>query len=66
MQVAFVQARVDFSAGPSKFDELRRDGRMPHAKIVDGRKVWDVRKVDDDFDALPDESAVVSDKWGMA
>ena len=39
----------------TKFDELVADGRMPKPKQIDGRKVWDVRKLDLAFDALPDE-----------
>jgi hypothetical protein len=28
---------------PSKFDEMRKDGRVGPARMIDGRKVWDVR-----------------------
>jgi len=42
----------------SKFDSMVGDGRMPKAKKIDGRRVWDVRALDQFFDALPggDES----------
>jgi len=41
------------------FDKMVADGRMPPAKRIDGRKVWDVRALDRSFDALPggDESS---------
>ncbi|SIT10436.1 hypothetical protein SAMN05421759_11623 [Roseivivax lentus] len=44
--------------GTSKFDAMVSDGRMPKAKKIDGRRVWDVRALDQFFDALPggDES----------
>ena len=41
---------------PSKFDELRKDGRVGPARVIDGRKVWDVRELDMAFDALPSEN----------
>ena len=45
--------------GPSKFDAMVADGRMPKPKQIDGRRVWDVRALDHAFDLLPggDESA---------
>ena len=38
--------------GPTKFDKMVKDGRMPRPKRVDGRVVWDLRKLDAAFDAL--------------
>ncbi len=35
-----------------KFDQMSRDGRMPKAIRIDGRKVWDRCALDDAFDAL--------------
>jgi hypothetical protein len=40
---------------PSKFDELRKDGRVGPPRRIDGRKVWDIRDLDDAFDNLPYE-----------
>ena len=40
----------------SKFDELVRAGRMPGAKRIDSRKIWDVRQLDLAFDLLPDDN----------
>lgn len=41
---------------PVTFDKMVEDGRMPGPKRIDGRKVWDVRKLDIAFDALPDDN----------
>lgn len=42
----------------TKFLEMVGDGRMPKAKEIDRRRVWDIRKLDAAFDALPgDEDA---------
>lgn len=40
---------------PNTFDKMVADGRMPGPKRIDGRKVWDIRKLDIAFDALPDD-----------
>jgi hypothetical protein len=49
-------SRVDAAAyvgvSPTKFDQLVADGRMPKAKQVDGRKVWDIRELDPAFEEL--------------
>lgn len=39
----------------SKFDQMVEDGRMPGPKRIDGRKVWDRRRLEQAFVALPDE-----------
>lgn len=49
-----VMAAVYIGVSPSKFDEMVKDGRMPPAKRVDGRRVWDRRRLDEAFEALPD------------
>lgn len=41
----------------AKFDEMVTDHRMPGAKRIDGRKVWDREALDLAFGALPDEDA---------
>lgn len=38
--------------GSSKFDELVKDGRMPQAIAIDGRRVWDRLALDRAFDRL--------------
>lgn len=50
-----------------KFDEMRKDGRVPAPRIVDGRKLWDVRELDMAFDALPREDApTLGNSWDDA
>ncbi|MGB6288042.1 MAG: hypothetical protein WBG18_27075 [Xanthobacteraceae bacterium] len=42
--------------GPTKFDEMVADGRMPRPKRIDGRVVWDRLKIEAAFSALPDDN----------
>ncbi len=39
---------------PTTFDNLVDDRRMPGPKKVGTRCIWDIRKLDIAFDALPD------------
>jgi hypothetical protein len=48
---------------PAKFDQLVADGRMPGARRIDGRKMWDVREVDLCFDDLPRDNAPAGNSW---
>lgn len=50
---------------PNLFDEMVSDGRMPRAKRINGRKVWDRHRLDMAFAALPDEAGEVDadDVW---
>jgi hypothetical protein len=48
--------------GVTKFDEMVEDGRMPLPKCIDSRKVWDVRALDQAFDALPVEAVGSTDR----
>lgn len=50
------QAAAYVGVSPRKFDEMVEDGRMPPPKRVDARKVWDIRRLDEWFDRLPDEA----------
>lgn len=45
-----------------KFDEMVGDGRMPRAKVIDARRVWDIRALDKAFDALPEHGQ--DNPWG--
>jgi predicted DNA-binding transcriptional regulator AlpA len=57
-------AAMYVGVGPSKFDEMVSDGRMPRARRIDGRKVWDVRELDQSFEDLPrDDSATPINSW---
>lgn len=48
-----VQAAEYIGMSPTKFDAMVKDRRMPKAKQVDGRTVWDRRQLDAAFSALP-------------
>jgi len=61
-----VEAAMYIGISPSKFDELRKDGRIGPAKLIDGRKVWDVHALDEAFDALPDEVNQSAEDWQVA
>ena len=43
--------------GPSLFDEMVKDGRMPKPKLVNTRLIWDVVALDEAFDELPTKGA---------
>ena len=40
------EAAVYIGVSPGKFDKLIANHRMPRARCIDGRKVWDVRELD--------------------
>jgi len=61
-------SRVDAAAyvgcGPTKFDEMVADGRMPPPRRIDGRKIWDVVELDASFNDLPrDNTATLTNSW---
>ena len=43
--------------GTTKFDEMVADGRMPRPVKIDGRVVWDIRRLDAAFDNLVEATA---------
>jgi hypothetical protein len=49
---------------PTKLDQMIADGRMPKPKRIDGRRVWDSRKVILAFEAL-DGDGEAADPWGV-
>ncbi|HEY5306095.1 MAG TPA: hypothetical protein VIJ52_05430 [Pseudolabrys sp.] len=49
-----VQAAAYIGIGASLFDQLVKDGRMPPAKRINGRTIWDRRRLDVAFEALDD------------
>jgi hypothetical protein len=58
-----VMAAQYLNLSPGKFDQLVADGRMPPAKRIDGRKVWDRHALDVAFDALPDDGEPIDNPW---
>lgn len=52
---------------PSKLDELRKGDRIGPAKILDGRKLFDIEMLDRFFEALRDEKDDTDDDdWTVA
>ena len=61
-----LQAAEYIGIGPTKFDELVSDGRMPRPKRIDGRTVWDRTQLDEAFAALGnDRQNEFDDMLGM-
>lgn len=50
-----VAAAAYIGISPSLFDIMVKDGRMPRPKRINARTVWDRKRLDEAFDALPDE-----------
>ena len=61
-----VEAAIYLGVSPSKFDAMRKDGRIRPAKLIDGRKVFDIRTLDEIFDALPEENLEEVEDWTVA
>jgi len=49
------EAAAYIGVSPSLFDLMVKDGRMPKPKQVNARTVWDLRRLDLAFDALPEQ-----------
>jgi len=47
----------------TKFEQMVVDGRMPKPKKIDSRRVWDVRALDQAFDALPSDGESDQNPW---
>ena len=60
-----IDAAIYVGISPSKFDQMVGDGRMPVARRIDGRKVWDLRELDLCFDDLPRDAdtAPAGNSW---
>ncbi|MGX4802079.1 hypothetical protein [Bradyrhizobium guangdongense] len=52
-----------FGVSASKFDQMRKDGRIGPPRLIDGRKVWDIYQLDRDFDALLLEGGEDVEDW---
>lgn len=60
-----VEAAAYIGVSPTMFDEMVKDSRMPTPKRINSRTVWDRKKLDAAFDALPDEQEEPrDDPWG--
>jgi hypothetical protein len=58
-----VEAAIYLGISPSKFDELRKSGRIGPAKMLDGRKLYAIEMLDEFFDTLPDENHDAEEDW---
>jgi predicted DNA-binding transcriptional regulator AlpA len=60
-----IESAMYLGISPSKFDEMVKDGRMPKARSIDGRKVWDIHELDAAFDELPlaDAPSIAPNSW---
>jgi predicted DNA-binding transcriptional regulator AlpA len=47
------EAACYVGVSPSLFDAMVKDGRMPSPKRINSRTVWDRKRLDEAFDALP-------------
>lgn len=61
-----IEAAIYVGVGITKFQELVRDGRMPRPRLIDGRKVWDIRLLDPAIDSLPLEGEKEGGSWADA
>jgi putative DNA primase/helicase len=57
------EAAMYVGISPGKFDDLVADGRMPAPVKIDGRKLWDLRRIDVAFDALMEDGCVKRNSW---
>jgi predicted DNA-binding transcriptional regulator AlpA len=60
-----VEASMYFGISPTKFDEMVKDGRVPPARMIGKRKVWDIHELDLAFDELPheDSPSIAGNSW---
>ncbi|MBL4766408.1 MAG: hypothetical protein JKY94_01605 [Rhodobacteraceae bacterium] len=57
------QAAAWLSVSTTTFDKMVRDGRMPRARRIDGRVVWDLRELEVKFDQLPHDGEDAANPW---
>jgi predicted DNA-binding transcriptional regulator AlpA len=56
-----IEAARYIGIGPTKFDEMIQDGRMPKPFRIDGRVIWDLHDLDVALDKL--KEAVAANPW---
>jgi Helix-turn-helix domain len=57
------EAATYLGISPSKFDELRKANRIAPPKVLDGRLIFTVERLDEFLDSLPDENQTSNDDW---
>jgi predicted DNA-binding transcriptional regulator AlpA len=58
-----VEAATYVGVSPSLFDQMVKDGRMPKPKRINSRTVWDRKRLDEAFEALPDDGDSDGNPW---
>lgn len=58
-----VEAAAYVGVSASLFDELVKDGRMPRPKRVNARTIWDRKRLDEAFEAIPDGESRAANPW---
>jgi hypothetical protein len=56
-------ARAYVGVSPSLFDQMVADGRMPGPKRINSRVVYDIKRLDAAFEALPDDGEQERNPW---
>lgn len=60
------EAAEYIGVSPSKLDELRKAGRIPPPKVLDGRLIFTTDRLDEFLDELPDENHADKNEWTVA
>jgi hypothetical protein len=58
-----LEAATYLGISPSKFDELRKANRIAPPKVLDGRLIFTVERLDEFLDSLPDENQTFNNEW---
>ena len=58
-----LEAATYLGISPSKFDELRKANRIAPPKVLDGRLIFTVERLDEFLDSLPDENQTSNEDW---
>jgi hypothetical protein len=61
-----VEAAAYIGVSPSKFDDLRKANRIAPPKILDGRLIFTIERLDEFLDGLPDENHDAAEDWTVA
>jgi hypothetical protein len=61
-----VEAAMYIGISSSKFDELRKANRIAPPKVLDGRFIFTIERLDEFLDALPDENHEAAEDWTVA
>ena len=61
-----LEAATYLGISPSKFDELRKANRIAPPKVLDGRLIFTVERLDEFLDGLPEENQTNNDDWTAA